>query len=83
MDGCAVAAAAAGGGEMTVKEGRTFREELKEEDGVEVCRIVSRRVTLEFTRIIPEPEGDDEGSMITELYEGDLVVIVRQRQEEK
>lgn len=65
------------------KEGRTLREELKEENGVEVCRIVSRRVVLEFTRIIPEPKDDDEKSMITELHEGDLVVIVRRRQEEK
>lgn len=57
----------------------TLRDELKREHGVEVCRIVSRRVALEFTRIIPEPKGDDEGSMITELYEGDVVLIVRAR----
>lgn len=56
----------------------SLREELKREDGLEFCRIVSRRVVLEFTRIIPEPEDDEErSSMVTELHEGDVVVILR------
>ena len=58
---------------------KTLREELKTEDGLEFCRIVSRRVVLEFTRVIPEPETDEEASMITELREGDIVVILRGR----
>lgn len=55
----------------------TLREELRREEGLEICRIVSTRVALEFTRIIPEPATAEEGSMITELHEGDVVVIVR------
>ena len=58
---------------------QSLREELRREEGLEVCRIVSQRVTLEFTRIIPEPETAEEGYMITELRRGDVVVILRDR----